>query len=442
MIKLGVNFFIQNNVFMFGRFIANLVIVCCVKHVELSMLVSELKERIALFDNKNYLYFTLSGLFATFGNGLNYIALSWFAYNQTNSISGVAMMMFFIWMPSIIFAPVFGTLADRYSRKAQIVISNLVRGVVVVGWVILWYFGIKIELMILCALLGVFISFYMPSAVPFIQSIVPEDKLVSANATVDMVYEFGTIAGMGISGFVLAYAGIEGALMAGGSLFIIAGLLNLAMQAPVKIKDIKHNKESWWQSYMSSVRYFKQTPLLFMPYINQMIIMTLLMTIPIILVPYTREVLNANTQTFAIFEALYSLGVLTGAFLSPLLCKAFTIRKTLIFLLAVMAFGLFILSFNKNTMLVFPVYFLIGFGLASWALSISLSQIYCNPDYQGRLQATFNGLSGCLILAVYLLMAKDGEGLSSQSVYFMQGLLALLGIIFLFFFSKGDKDES
>lgn len=405
------------------------------------MLFSELKERLALFDNRTYLYFTLSGLFATFGNGLNYIALSWFAYNQTNSISGVAMMMFFIWMPGIIFAPVFGIMADRYSRKAQIVISNLVRGIVVVGWVVLWHFGIKIELMLLCALLGIFISFYMPSAVPFIQSIVPKENLVSANATVDMVYEFGTIAGMGTSGFILAYAGIEGALMAGGGLFILAGFFNLAMQTPVKVPDESHQQESWWQSYMSSLRYFKKSPLLFMPYINQMIIMTLLMTIPIILVPYTREVLNAGTQTFAIFEALYSLGVLTGAFLSPLFCKALSIRKTLALLLAVMAAGLFILSFNKNIMIVFPVYFLIGFGLASWALSISLSQLYCNPEFQGRLQATFNGISGCFILGMYLLMARDGESLSSQTVYFIQSLLAVTGIVILLFFKKGKKDE-
>lgn len=270
------------------------------------MLASELKERLALFDNRTYLYFTLSGLFATLGNGLHYIALSWFAYNQSNSISGVAMMMFFIWMPSIIFAPVFGTLADRYSRKAQIVISNLVRGLIVVSWVTLWHFGIEIELMILCALLGIFISFYMPSAVPFIQSIVPKEKLVRANATIDMVYELGTIAGMGLSGFILTYAGTKGALLTGGILFILAGLFNLAMQVPETVQDKSHNQQNGWQSYVSSLRYFKRHPVLFMPYMNQMIIMTLLMTIPVILVPYTREILNADTRTFAIFQALYS----------------------------------------------------------------------------------------------------------------------------------------
>lgn len=406
------------------------------------MLITELKERIRLFDNRTYLYFTLSGFFATLGNGLNYIALSWFAYSQTNSIKGVAMMMFFIWMPSILFAPVFGTLADRYNRKVQIVISNLVRGLAVVSWVILWHFGIEIELMVLCALLGIFISLYMPAAIPLIQSIVPKEKLINANATIDMVYELGTIIGMGLSGFILAFVGMKGTLLTGGALFILAGLFSLVMRVPKTSHSEGNDQQNWWQSYVSSLRYFKNHPVLFMPYMNQMIIMTLLMTIPIILVPYTREVLNADTRIFAMFEALYSLGVLAGAFLSPIFCRSLSIRKTLAILLALMATGLVILSVNTVIALVFPVYFLIGFGLSSWALSITLSQLHCEPEFQGRLQATFNGISGCFILGIYLMMAREDNGISSQTIYFIQSLLAVVGILILLFYRKGDTDES
>lgn len=82
------------------------------------MLFKEAKSRLSLFQNRSYLYFTLSGLFATLGNGLNYIAISWLAYEFTQSITGVALMMFFIWMPSIVFAPIFGVLADKYDKKS------------------------------------------------------------------------------------------------------------------------------------------------------------------------------------------------------------------------------------------------------------------------------------------------------------------------------------
>ncbi|WP_375680144.1 MULTISPECIES: MFS transporter [unclassified Bartonella] len=402
------------------------------------MFTSNLKERIALFENRTFLYFTLSGLFATFGSGLNYITLSWLAYNQTGSIRGVALMMLFLWTPSIIFAPIFGILADKYNRKTQIIISNLARGLVIVSWVMLWHFGIEIELMVLSALLGIFIPFYMPSAISLIQSIVLKEQLINANATIDMVYEFGTIVGMGLSGFILSYAGTKGTLLIGGIFFIIAGLFNFAMKVPKNRRSKKQNQQNWWENYTASLHYFKQNPALVIPYISQMIIMTLLMTIPVILVPYIQEVLHADNRTFAIFEVLYSMGVLTGAFFSPLLCKVLSIRKTLAILLAFMAIGLAILSVNTHNFVVFPVYFMIGFGLSSWALSISLSQLSCDPEYQGRLQASFNGISGCLILGVYLTMASDNSNISPQSIYFFQSIVAFVGILIVLFY-KHEK---
>ncbi|WP_019220014.1 MFS transporter [Bartonella florencae] len=398
------------------------------------MFITNLKERAALFENRTFLYFTLSGLFATFGNGLNYIALSWLAYHQTSSIRGVALMMLFLWTPSIIFAPIFGILADKYNRKAQIIISNLTRGFIIVGWVMLWHFDIAIDLMILSVLLGIFISFYMPSAVPLIQSIVLKKQLINANATIDMVYELGTIIGMGLSGFILAYAGTKGALLIGGIFFIIAGLFNFAMKVPKNKRSKNQSKQNWWANYTASLHYFKQNPVLFMPYVSQMIIMTLLMTIPVILVPYTQEVLNAGSGAFAIFEALYSMGVFTGALFSPFFCKILSIRKTLALLLAVMAIGLVILSVNTHMLIVFPVYFMIGFGLSSWALSISLSQLSCDPEYQGRLQASFNGLSGFFILGVYLIMASDSSSISPRSIYFLQSIVALIGMLIVLFY--------
>ncbi|WP_375685235.1 MFS transporter [Bartonella sp. TT110JLCBS] len=402
------------------------------------MFTSNLKERIALFENRTFLYFTLSGLFATFGSGLNYITLSWLAYNQTGSIRGVALMMLFLWTPGIIFAPIFGILADKYNRKTQIIISNLVRGLVIVSWVMLWHFGIEIELMVLSALLGIFIPFYMPSAISLIQSIVLKEQLINANATIDMVYELGTIVGMGLSGLILAYAGIKGTLLIGGIFFIIAGLFNFAMKVPKNRRSKNQNQQNWWENYTASLHYFKQNPALFVPYISQMIIMTLLMTIPVILVPYIQEVLHADSSIFAIFEVLYSMGVLTGAFFSPLLCKVLSIRKTLAILLAFMAIGLAILSVNTHNFVVFPVYFMIGFGLSSWALSISLSQLSCDPEYQGRLQASFNGISGCLILGVYLIMASDNSSISPQSIYFFQSIVAFVGILIVLFY-KHEK---
>lgn len=405
-------------------------------------MLAELKRRAALFQDRTFLYFTLSGLLATLGNGLNYIALSWLAYTQSGSVSGIAVMMCFMWMPGIVFAPLFGALADKYSRKALMVLSNLVRGLAMAAWVICaWALHIELPLVILYAVLGIFFSFYMPAAIPFIQSLMPKEKLVDANATVDMIYELGTIIGMGISGFILLIAGIKGTLFLGGVLFILAGLLNWLMRSPQQSRAGENESAGLWADYVDSLRYFRRHANLFTPYAIQMLVMVLLMTVPLLLVPYTQEVLKAGSGVFAACEILYSVGAIAGGIISPMLCRALKLKNALALLLGLLALCLAALAGNSAVAPVFALYFFIGFGLASWALAVSLSQMSCAAEYQGRMQASFNGLSGAFILLIYLTMAAEGSGVSAQSVYLLLAALAAGAALLALFGKAGNMRE-
>ncbi len=101
------------------------------------MIYKELCSRVQLFKNTSFTYLALSGIIATIGNGLVYITTSWYAYEYFQSISGVALLMFCIWAPSILFGPLFGVCADRYNRKTILILSNMVRGISICTFVLL-----------------------------------------------------------------------------------------------------------------------------------------------------------------------------------------------------------------------------------------------------------------------------------------------------------------
>lgn len=258
------------------------------------MILNELKARFKLFTLQPYLYFALSGVLATLGNGLIYITTSWLAYETMESISGIALMMFCIWLPTILFGPFFGVCADRYNRKNLMIMSNIVRGLAVIIFVLMYHMGIQTNIFLLAILLGVFVSFYMPAAIPIIRSIVPEKDLMIANATIDMLYELGTIIGMGISGLLILCLGIINTLALGGLLFLLAGFFNWLMQC--KAEDcygvVNTEESSFINDYICSLNYLKKNPYLLGVYSIQTCIMTLLMTIPVLLLPYTKEILQ------------------------------------------------------------------------------------------------------------------------------------------------------
>ncbi|MDP1603129.1 MAG: MFS transporter [Legionella sp.] len=397
------------------------------------MIIDELKERFKLFSIQPYLYFALSGILATLGNGLIYITVSWLAYEKMHSISGIALMMFCIWLPTILFGPFFGVCADKYNRKNLMIMSNMIRGLAVIGFVIVYHLGFSTNIFILAVFLGIFVSFYMPAAVPMISSIVPENDLMNANATIDMIYELGTIIGMGVSGFLVLYLGLMNTLALGGLLFLLAGTFNWFMECKPEhcYGTLNKEKSGFIEDYISSLNYLKDNPRLLGIYSIQTCIMILLMTIPILLLPYTKEVLKVGPDKFSTLEALFSMGIFIGCLISPILCRLIKIKRTLLLLMVGMAIGLYIFSINENLIISYIFYFIIGFGLSSWALSLTQAQLLADKRFQGRLQSTFNSISGVGVLAIYLLITFRTDLLDIHKMYNFQIVIALCAIVII-----------
>lgn len=393
------------------------------------MILKEIHLRKELFNNKPYVYFLISGIVATISNGLIYVTTSWYAFEYFKGISGIALLMILTWGPGIIFAPFFGVCADRYNRKFLLIVSNIMRGLAICAFVLLEYLKITNNIFILSLLLGIFVSFYMPAAIPFITSIVPKKLLAEANSTIDMIYEVGTVLGMGISGILIYFLGTEKVLFIGGLLFIIAGLLNAMMHYSHKII---HNKQNSIKEYFDSLLYLKERKKIILIYLVQASIMTFIMIVPILLLPYVRQVLDYSTWMFAVFEMLYSLGLFIGCFFAPILCKKYGFRITVGYLLMFLSINIVLLLLNINIIFNMITYFFIGFSLSTWALTIAESQAITDLKFQGRLQATFNAVAGTLILIFYLIITLYGESINIQYFYLLLAIFSIFSSVLIF----------
>lgn len=392
------------------------------------MLTKLLKERAALFKDRNFTLISISGLMSTFGNGLTYVATSWFAYEQISSISGVALMMFLLWAPSIIFSPIFGVCADRYNKKHVIIMSNVVRGVAILIFSCFLLLNININVFYLAFILGLFVSFYMPAMVPLITSILPKKDFVKANSTIDMIYEVGVVLGMGMSGVLILLVGMKWTLLTGGLFFTTSGfIIALLNYDKVKQKDSSpKTSNSLMSDYIQTFGYLKGKHNIINVHTIQMFVMYLLMTIPVLLVSYTKEVINAGTTVFSLFECIYSLGILIDCFFIPSLNDKFGFDRLISFLMLGMACSLFVMSQSTFIPISLLAYFTAGLCLSSWALTLSHSQLVTDVNYQGRMQSLVNSLSGILILTTYLLITLKKEFISIQNLYLIESCIALL----------------
>ncbi|MEM7366311.1 MAG: MFS transporter [Pseudomonadota bacterium] len=175
-----------------------------------------------------------SNIFTAFSAQMQYIARGWLIYDMTRSPMDLTWVMLSYMLPSALFSLVGGVIADRFSKKSVMVISNLLNAVatavlayiIFVGEVTFWhfiYFGL---------FNGTVMALGMPARMSIVPEIVGEENLVNATALQTGVHNVARIMGPVVAGLLIAIFAIdEGGSVVGTAIvmFVIAVLFLLSM---------------------------------------------------------------------------------------------------------------------------------------------------------------------------------------------------------------------
>lgn len=379
-------------------------------------------DRFDLFRDRNFTFLCVAGLAATFGQGVLYIVMAWLAYEQVGTVSGVAKLLFLLWVFNIVLGPFWGTYIDRTPKRPWVALSTAVRGVAVLLFLCL-SFGMHLPSVFpLAAVVGLGLSVYMPAVIPLISSVVPSKEFVKGNSTVDMVYEVGTLLGVGMSGVLLHVLGAPITLLISAAALLLSTWAILCVDSQC---DQVGSAESALPTE-SVLSYWRAHPELWATYAVMAVLNTLLMTIPVLAVPYVKEVLHGDSRLFSFFEGGFSCGVLLGCLCVPYLSERWQMQGALKRVLLLLAASLLAFSVSVWPILSLALYWSTGFALCGWALSLSLAQTTADLKFQARLQSYLQSLSGAVILSVYLLLQAGYFADNIRWIYFLMGLTALL----------------
>src|SRR5947209_535421 len=129
-------------------------------------------------------------------------------------------------IPAMIFGPVFGAIADRWSRRWCLVASDLVRAVAFAGVALVG----GIEATIACALLaGTGAGLFTPAALAALPSVVDEGRRPAATSLYGALTDLGRTAGPAIAALGLALGGAEPVVLANGATFLLSAVVLAAL---------------------------------------------------------------------------------------------------------------------------------------------------------------------------------------------------------------------
>lgn len=155
------------------------------------------------------------------GTGAGYVALLLVAYDRFESPWAISLVLLAELLPAMLLGPLFGALADRWSRKRCMVLADALRSVAFVAVVLVDSF----EATVLCAgVAGIGTGLFNPAVLAALPSVVDEPRRVPAITSLyGVAGDFGFTGGFALSAtLLLVLGGPVGILLVTAATFAVS----------------------------------------------------------------------------------------------------------------------------------------------------------------------------------------------------------------------------
>ena len=178
-----------------------------------------------LRNNRSFRQLWLGQVVSQLGDWFDTIALYTIILNLTGSGRDVGLLLVARFVPSFLFGPISGVVADRFSRQKIMIVTDVLRAVVVLGFL----FVRSADQLWLVYVLTVFqlglSTFFEPAKTAAIPSIVSDRELVPANAISSVTWSVMLTLGAAIGGLITGWFGTDVAFILDAATYLLSAAL-------------------------------------------------------------------------------------------------------------------------------------------------------------------------------------------------------------------------
>jgi MFS family permease len=319
----------------------------------------------------DYRLLWLGQLSTSMGQWMDQTARSWLVYSMTGSALQLGLVSAVRGAPLLIFGVVAGVAADRYGRKAQLVIAQVVNAIlniilamlILTGHVQVWHIYVT------GFLAGTVQAFQQPARQVLINDLVKGKHLLNAIALNSAAFNVSRSLGPAICGVLISAFGVDISYFIQAALYAFATVWTIQIRVPDHITPMRSLQEPTEQSFFSSAKEG-------FSYIvsNRLILALMVLGLgPMFLgMPYTGlmpvfavDVLHGNASTQGLLLTMVGIGALLGALTVASLGHNQGSGKLLV--VGAAGFGLAIVLFSRSPVLGMAMVFTFLAGLSNAA---------------------------------------------------------------------------
>jgi MFS family permease len=359
-------------------------------------------------------------IFTAMATWMDQVARGWLIYELTNSSFQLGLVRGVQAIPILLLSPLAGSAADRYSRKMQVIVSQVVDGVLYSALALLIFSGNIEPWHVYVTAFGMSIvwTFQQPSRAAMIGDAVPLAQLTNAIGLNSIVFNVARSSGPALAGFLIAMFGTGGSYAAQAIFYLLATLWTVQLRSKQHALTGSHggsgHKQSFRQSIVEGWKFSwrneaVRASLLIVTAASLFIIpfMTLL---PV----FARDILGVGASGQGLL--LSAMGV--GALASSVLIASIGDRLPRINLMlgGVTIYGMIVVVFAFSPWFHFSVVLMVIVGIVhvtSHALAQTVIQTYSPAEFRGRTMAIFH-MTHVVLLAGGILIGALSSFVGAQ----------------------------
>ena len=378
-------------------------------------------------------------IFTSMATWMDQVARGWLIYELTNSALQLGLVRGVQAIPILLLSPLAGSAADRYSRKMQVLVAQVVDGVLY-GAVALLIFTDNIQpwhVYVTAFGMSIVWTFQQPSRAAMIGDAVPIGQLTNAIGLNSIVFNVARSAGPALAGLLIAMFGTGGSYLAQAAFYLLATLWTAQLRAPQNAaagarghsghgESFGHSiiegwKFSWRnEAVRASLLIVTSASLFIIPF------MTLL---PV----FARDILGVGASGQGLLLSAMGLGALGS---SVLIASIGDRLPRITYMLAgVTAYGIVIVAFAASPWFNLSVALMVIVGIVhvtSHALAQTVIQTYSPAEFRGRTMALFHMTHVVLLVGGILIGALSSIAGAEWAVASMGAAGALtMGAIYI-----------
>ncbi|KEK24702.1 MFS transporter [Bacillus gaemokensis] len=375
------------------------------------------------------------------GDWFHTIALLTFVYSATQSPFMLALTFMSKSVPQLLLSPFIGAIVDRFSKKKIMILADVLRGVIVLTYLLVFY---KIEIIFIAnILLAILSSLFSPAKQASIKSIVKQDHLVTANSLSGTMDGFMAIMGASLGGMTAQMMNVEAAFFINSVSFFISALL--IYKTKILSYEAAKTKKAFFTDMKEGFTYI----------LNQKIILTLILigiswgiiggAYQLLLTIYAESIFHVGNNGIGILYAVQGAGLMIGSLFVNHYISSNENRMKKAFGLAYLWQGIFFLCFVLSDQLIIGIITLLGMRIAGGIiipLDTTLLQTYTKESMVGKVFSFHYSIYGSLMQLSMFITGWLLETVSPQTIgSFLAICCIFVSLIWIFLFYSGKLNE-